>query len=72
MKLGFRSSPKPPSSTPADHGAVGDQHRRRCLLALVQTDIKKVIAYSSISHLGYVMLGWSASTSSASGAVIQW
>jgi len=26
-------------------------------LALVQTDIKKVIAYSSISHLGYVMLG---------------
>jgi NADH-quinone oxidoreductase subunit M len=26
-------------------------------LALVQPDIKKVIAYSSISHLGYVMLG---------------
>jgi NADH-quinone oxidoreductase subunit M len=26
-------------------------------LALVQTDIKKVVAYSSISHLGYVMLG---------------
>jgi NADH-quinone oxidoreductase subunit M len=26
-------------------------------LPLVQTDIKKVIAYSSISHLGYVMLG---------------
>ncbi|GIK87429.1 MAG: NADH-quinone oxidoreductase subunit M [Burkholderiales bacterium] len=26
-------------------------------LALVQDDIKKVIAYSSISHLGYVMLG---------------
>jgi len=26
-------------------------------LALVQTDVKKVIAYSSISHLGYVMLG---------------
>jgi len=26
-------------------------------LALVQNDIKKVIAYSSISHLGYVMLG---------------
>jgi NADH-quinone oxidoreductase subunit M len=26
-------------------------------LALVQTDIKKIIAYSSISHLGYVMLG---------------
>jgi NADH-quinone oxidoreductase subunit M len=26
-------------------------------LALVQTDTKKIIAYSSISHLGYVMLG---------------
>ena len=26
-------------------------------LALVQTDIKKIIAYSSISHLGYAMLG---------------
>ncbi len=26
-------------------------------LAMVQTDIKKIIAYSSISHLGYVMLG---------------
>jgi NADH-quinone oxidoreductase subunit M len=26
-------------------------------LALVQDDIKKVIAYSSISHLGYVMIG---------------
>jgi NADH-quinone oxidoreductase subunit M len=26
-------------------------------LALVQKDIKKIIAYSSISHLGYVMLG---------------
>ena len=26
-------------------------------LALVQTDIKKISAYSSISHLGYVMLG---------------
>jgi NADH-quinone oxidoreductase subunit M len=26
-------------------------------LALVQTDIKKIIAYSSISHLGFVMLG---------------
>ena len=41
-------------------------------LALVQTDIKKVIAYSSISHLGYVMLGLvSFNLLGIQGAVIQ-
>ncbi len=27
------------------------------LVAMVQTDVKKLVAYSSVSHLGYVMLG---------------
>jgi len=27
------------------------------LMALVQTDIKKLVAYSSVSHMGYVVLG---------------
>lgn len=27
------------------------------LVALVQTDVKKLVAYSSVSHMGYVMLG---------------
>jgi NADH-quinone oxidoreductase subunit M len=41
-------------------------------LALVQTDIKKVIAYSSISHLGYVMLGLvSLDLLGIQGAIIQ-
>jgi NADH-quinone oxidoreductase subunit M len=41
-------------------------------LALVQTDIKKIIAYSSISHLGYVMLGLvSLDIIGIQGAVIQ-
>jgi NADH-quinone oxidoreductase subunit M len=41
-------------------------------LALVQTDIKKVIAYSSISHMGYVMLGLvSLDLLGIQGAVIQ-
>jgi NADH-quinone oxidoreductase subunit M len=41
-------------------------------LALVQTDIKKIIAYSSISHLGYVMLGLlSLELTGIQGAVIQ-
>jgi NADH-quinone oxidoreductase subunit M len=41
-------------------------------LALVQTDIKKIIAYSSISHLGYVMLGLvSLDLLGVQGAVVQ-
>ena len=41
-------------------------------LALVQTDIKKIIAYSSISHLGYVMLGLvSLNLIGIQGAMIQ-
>lgn len=41
-------------------------------LALVQTDIKKIIAYSSISHLGYVMLGLlSLDIVGIQGAIVQ-
>ena len=41
-------------------------------LALVQPDIKKVIAYSSISHLGYVMLGLvSLDLIGIQGAIVQ-
>jgi len=41
-------------------------------LALVQTDIKKLVAYSSISHLGFVMLGlFAVNTIAVQGAVIQ-
>jgi NADH-quinone oxidoreductase subunit M len=41
-------------------------------LALVQKDIKKIIAYSSISHLGYVMLGLvSLDLLGVQGAIVQ-
>ncbi len=42
------------------------------LCALKQTDIKRLVAYSSVSHLGYVMLGiFSANPASMEGAIIQ-
>lgn len=42
------------------------------LVSMVQTDIKKLIAYSSVSHLGFVVLGIFAMTQeSIQGAVIQ-
>ncbi|MBL0939483.1 MAG: NADH-quinone oxidoreductase subunit M [Gemmatimonadaceae bacterium] len=41
-------------------------------LALVQQDIKKIIAYSSVSHLGYVMLGLlSLDIAGVQGAIVQ-
>lgn len=40
--------------------------------AMAQTDVKKLIAYSSVSHMGFVMLGMAAMTSQGvNGAVLQ-
>ncbi|MFZ2620419.1 MAG: NADH-quinone oxidoreductase subunit M [Alphaproteobacteria bacterium] len=42
------------------------------LVAFAQTDIKKMIAYSSVSHMGFVTLGIFAGTSDAlNGAILQ-
>src|SRR3954463_1734062 len=42
------------------------------LVALVQPDMKKLVAYSSVSHLGFVVLGIAAmNTQGVSGAVYQ-
>jgi len=42
------------------------------LVALVQPDIKKLVAYSSVSHMGYVILGlFSLNQVGATGAVYQ-
>ncbi|MGH7507877.1 MAG: complex I subunit 4 family protein [Gemmatimonadales bacterium] len=41
------------------------------LVAMVQPDIKKLVAYSSVSHLGFVMLGiWGATVISVQGALM--
>ncbi len=41
------------------------------LVAMVQPDIKKLVAYSSVSHLGFVMLGiWAATVQSLTGAMM--
>ncbi len=42
------------------------------MCAMAQTDYKKLIAYSSISHMGYVMLGCASFTAAGiNGAVLQ-
>ncbi|MGO9454229.1 MAG: complex I subunit 4 family protein [Candidatus Binataceae bacterium] len=42
------------------------------MCAMAQTDFKKLIAYSSISHMGYVMLGIASfTTAGINGAVLQ-
>lgn len=40
------------------------------LVALVQSDIKKLIAYSSVSHMGFVVLGTFALNSTATSASV--
>ena len=41
-------------------------------VALMQTDLKKLVAYSSVSHMGYVMLGIAVGTSAGiTGAAVQ-
>ena len=40
--------------------------------ALAQTDLKKLVAYSSVSHMGYVLLGMASfTTAGLNGAVLQ-
>ena len=42
------------------------------LVAMVQQDVKKLVAYSSVSHLGFVMLGlFALNTQAVEGAVYQ-
>lgn len=42
------------------------------LVSMVQTDMKKLVAYSSVSHLGFVVLGvFALTTESVQGSVIQ-
>jgi NADH-quinone oxidoreductase subunit M len=41
------------------------------LVAMVQPDVKKLVAYSSVSHLGFVMLGiWAGTLQSVQGALM--
>jgi NADH-quinone oxidoreductase subunit M len=41
------------------------------LVALVQPDVKKLVAYSSVSHMGFVMLGiWAMTVQGVQGAIV--
>ena len=42
------------------------------LVAMVQSDIKKLVAYTSVAHLGFVMLGiFALNVQGLSGGVLQ-
>ncbi len=42
------------------------------LVAMVQKDVKKLVAYSSVSHLGFVMLGlFALNTQAVEGAILR-
>lgn len=73
MKLGFPLFPDAARAfTPALMTLAVISIVYGACLALVQNDIKKIIAYSSISHLGYVMLGLlSLDLVGIQGAIIQ-
>jgi NADH-quinone oxidoreductase subunit M len=58
------------SSTLAMLAVVGIIYGAYC--AWVQSDVKKLVAYSSVSHLGFVMLGiYSLSSHGLSGSILQ-
>jgi len=38
-------------------------------VAMAQTDLKKLIAYSSVNHMGYVMLGIAAASTGVGGLI---
>jgi NADH-quinone oxidoreductase subunit N len=40
------------------------------LAALVQTNVKRMLAYSSIAHAGYILVAFAASTSAGVAAVL--
>jgi hypothetical protein len=42
-------------------------HLRRLLCAIAQNDLMRLIAYTSISHFGFIVLGIFAMTTSTSG-----
>ena len=58
---------------PAHHGAGGGRHHlRRAWWRIPQPDMKRLVAYSSVSHLGFVMLGlYAFNNAGVTGGVLQ-
>ena len=49
-------------------GAVSMLYGALC--ALAQTDLKKLVAYSSVSHMGFVLLGLASLTPEGTGGAV--
>lgn len=66
----FPSGSHRASATLAMLGVIGVIYGAYC--AMAQTDIKKLVAYTSVSHLGLVMLGiYTLSTDGLRGSILQ-
>jgi NADH-quinone oxidoreductase subunit M len=57
LRLAMPIFPDAGAVRPRRGDAGGDRHLYGALVALMQKDIKSLVAYSSVAHLGYVMLG---------------
>jgi NADH-quinone oxidoreductase subunit M len=72
LRLRCRCSPTPRSSSRHGSSAGGDRDPVRRVVALMQSDIKRLIAYSSVSHMGFVVLGtFALNTTATSASVVQ-
>ena len=62
LRVLFTAFPRVPDGLAPGGLGARDPHARcvGSIVALVQTDIKRMLAYSSISHAGYVLIGLEA------------
>jgi NADH-quinone oxidoreductase subunit M len=76
-RMDFSDSPADTSrgvegDDPQDARPFNNRHHIRRVICLAQTDLKRLIAYSSVSHMGFVTLGiFALNTQGMEGGILQ-